>query len=80
MKVELGLQVHEMRRESGVEGECRGRVPDSYQFLMLLSEAGGQSVHVRVLQGLPAQLVGLHVDHPTPDGTDNWVWCLPAHR
>lgn len=23
MKVELGLQVHEMRRESGVEGECR---------------------------------------------------------
>lgn len=38
----------------------------SHQFLVFFIKAAGQGVHVRILQGLPAQLMGLHVDHPTP--------------
>lgn len=48
------------------EPERDGEGRRSHQFPVLLCEAGGQRLHVRVLQGLPAQLVGLHVNHPAP--------------
>lgn len=65
-----------LRAPWGGEGEglqgrraARREREAAHQLLVLLSESGGQGVHVGVLQGLPAQLVGLHVDHAAPGST-----------
>lgn len=59
----LGTKVKACR---GGAGSGREEEERAHQLLVLLSERGGQGVHVGVLQGLPAQLVRLHVDHAAP--------------